>query len=295
MSFKSGFIAIIGRPNAGKSTLLNTVLHEKIAIVSDKPQTTRNRLQGIKNLPDAQIVFVDTPGIHKQSGLLNAFMVREALDSLGGVDAVVCLVEATRRIRDDELLIIESLKTVKAPVVLAVNKIDRVEKKRLLPLIDAYSKLFPFKEIVPLSALKGHGVELLIELLTGFLPEGPRYFPDDILTDRSERFVVAELIREKVFQSTQQELPYSVAVVIDEFTEDDKTGMISIIATIVVERDSHKAIVIGKHGKLLKHIGTAARKDMERMLNTKVYLELFVKVKKGWTKSAKSLKEYGYH
>jgi GTP-binding protein Era len=294
MSFKSGFIAIIGRPNVGKSTLLNTLLGEKVAIVSEKPQTTRNRIRGVKNLEDAQIIFVDTPGIHRAKGLLNEYMVRQAMASLKDVDGVLYLVEATRGIDEVEEFIISSLKRFKTPVILAINKVDVSAKPRLLPLIEEYSKRFPFIEIVPISALNGDGVDLLTDILPGVLPEGPRYFPEDILTDQSERFVVSEIIREKVFIFTRQEVPYSAAVFVEEFKEDAEKNLVTIKAVINVERDSQKGIIIGKGGKMIKTIGSSARVDIERLLGVRVFLELFVRVQKEWTKNRRSLKEFGY-
>lgn len=292
MSFKSGFISIIGRPNAGKSTLLNSILGEKISIVSPKPQTTRNVVRGVKNLPGCQMIFIDTPGIHKARGLLNEFMVKEAVSSLQDVDAVVLLVEADRPVSEDDRFIIEGFKGLKCPVILGVNKVDKVDKRLLLPLIDEYARMYPFKEVIPLSALKGEGVELLVTMLSNLLPEGPMYFPEDVLTDVPERFIVAEIVREKVFIFTKEEIPYSVAVVVDRFQE--KKGLISITATINVERDSQKGIIIGKGGGMLKRIGTAAREDIERLLGSKVFLELFVRVQKEWTKKPGALKEFGY-
>lgn len=294
MSFKSGFIAIVGRPNAGKSTLLNTILGEKVAIVSKRPQTTRNRIRGVKNLEGAQIVFVDTPGIHRPKGRLNEFMVREAMASLKDVDGVVYLVEATGDVDQVEEFIIASLERVKAPVVLLVNKVDIVKKSRVLPLIEEYSKRFKFREVVPVSAMKGEGVDEVIKILCGLLPEGPKYFPEDITTDQPERFVVSEIIREKVFMLTRQEVPYATAVNVEEFKEDTEKNLISIKAAINVERDSQKGIIIGKRGAMIKTIGTRARADIERLLGVKVYLELFVKVQKEWTKDLRSLKEFGY-
>ncbi len=292
MSFKSGFIAIIGRPNTGKSTLLNKVLGEKVAIVSARPQTTRNAIRGVHNMDDAQMVFIDTPGIHRLTGLLNEFMIREALNAVPDVDCVLLVVDSSRRPSGDERLIIENLQSVKSPVVLVLNKIDAASKESLLPLIREYSKLFKFTETVPVSALTGEGLPNLIAILKGILPEGPSYFPDDILTDELERTIAGEIIREKVFRLTKQEIPYSVAVEIEEFVEKKK--LISIKAAINVERDSQKGIVIGKRGVMLKKIGTSAREDIEKLLNTKVYLELFVKVTKDWTKNKRALKEFGY-
>jgi len=294
MSFKSGFVSIIGRPNTGKSTLLNSVLGEKVVIVSEKPQTTRNRIRGIKNMENAQIIFLDTPGIHKAKGHLNEFMVKEAMSALEDMDIIIYLVEATGKIKD-ELFIIESLKRVRCPVLLGINKIDMVRKDSILPLMDEYSSVYPFREIIPLSARKGEGMDELFRCIVELLPEGPKYFTEDILTDQTERFVVAEIVREKVFELTREEIPYSTAVIVERFKENPGKRIISISATINVERDSQKGIIIGKGGAMLKEIGTRARIDIERLLGTKVYLELFVRVRKDWTKDAKSLKEFGYH
>lgn len=292
MSFRSGFITIIGRPNSGKSTLLNAILGEKVAIVSDKPQTTRNTVRGVKNIAEAQIIFIDTPGIHAGKGLLNEFMVREALSTLNGVDAVLYLFDAAKGLSEDDLLIISRLKGVRSPVILGINKVDSVSKAGLLPLIAECSKAFPFKEVVPISALRGDGVELLTEALVKYLPEGPRYFTEDELTDVPERVIAAEMIREKVFLFTHDEVPYSTAVVVESFKE--KKGLVSISAVINVERESQKGIVIGKAGAMLKRIGKAAREDIERLLGSKVFLELFVRVEKDWTKNPKAMKEFGY-
>ncbi len=295
MPFKSGFIAIIGRPNVGKSTLLNALLGEKISIVSKKPQTTRNIVRGVKNLEGAQIVFVDTPGLHRPKGLLNEFMVKEALRALSDVDGVVYLVDATREMDEVESFVMEHLEGLRCPVVLVVNKVDLVEKGRILPLMERYSKAFPFREIVPISALTGDGLEDLVVVLVELLPEGPKYFPDDIITDQPERFIVSEIIREKVFMLTREEIPYSVAVVVEEFKERAERNLVSIKAAINVERDSQKGIIIGRKGEMLKRIGTSARRDIESLLGVRVYLELFVRVKKGWTKDKRALKDFGYH
>lgn len=292
MSFRSGFVSIIGRPNAGKSTLLNALLGEKVAIVSDKPQTTRNTIRGVKNLKDGQIIFVDTPGIHKATGLLNEFMVREALSMLRDVDAVLYMAEAVRPPTEEDLFIIEGLRKVKAPVVLVLNKVDMVDKPKLLPLIEDYAKRFPFKEIIPISALNHDGLDRLLEVVSNFLPQGPMYFPSDEITDQPVRLIAAEMVREKVFCFTSKEVPYSVAVVVESFKE--KKGLVSISAVINVEKDSQKGIIIGKKGSMLKRIGTGARVEIEKLLGSKVYLELFVRVKKDWTKKPKILKEFGY-
>jgi GTP-binding protein Era len=292
--FKSGFAAIVGRPNAGKSTLLNAMLGEKIVITSDKPQTTRNRIQGIHNVPGAQIVFIDTPGIHEAKSRLNRSLVESATNAIQGVDLILFLIDASARHSADEEMILELLKTVQVPVILVINKIDAVEKIKLLQLIERYSRLHTFREIIPVSALSGDGVEQLVELVCRSLPTGPAYFPDDILTDLPERFIVAEMIREKIFRLTHDEIPYSVAVEVESFKERPDGGIIAIGAAIIVERDSQKGIIIGKRGEMLKRIGTAARQEIERFLAEKVYLELFVKVSANWSENPQKLREYGY-
>ncbi len=292
--FRSGFVAIIGRPNVGKSTLLNRILGEKVVITSDKPQTTRNRVRGIHNMPGAQIVFIDTPGIHQARSRLNRFMMEEALSSVKGVDVVLLLVEAGGLGRGGHEPLLDVLRGIGVPVVLVINKIDLVPKETLLGVIAAQSALFPFREVVPISAASGDGVELLVSLVAGMLPEGAAYFPDDILTDLPERFVVAEMIREKVFRLTRDEIPFSTAVAVDSFTERPEKGLVAISATITVEKDSQKGILIGRRGEMLKRIGTLARKDIERLLDTKVFLELFVRVSKDWREDRRMLKELGY-
>jgi GTP-binding protein Era len=284
----------VGRPNVGKSTLLNRILGEKVVITSDKPQTTRNRIQGIHNIPDGQIVFIDTPGIHKAKSKLNKFMVEEALAAVQGVDVILFLVEATARPAREAELMAEILAGVTAPVLLVINKVDLVEKESLFRLIEAYSTMHDFCEIVPLSASKGDGVDRLVDLVSRRLPIGPAYFPDDILTDLPERFVVAEMVREKIFRLTRDEIPYSVAVQVESFKERPESGIIAISATIIVERDSQKGIIIGRRGEMLKRIGTAARHEIERFLAEKVFLELFVKVSKDWSENPQKLKEFGY-
>lgn len=292
--FHSGFVAIAGRPNVGKSTLLNAILGEKIVITSDKPQTTRNRIQGIHNLADGQIVFIDTPGVHRAKSRLNRSLVDTAMEAIKGVDALLYLVEATATPASENVLMSEVLAGVSAPVLLLINKADLVEKGRLFQLMEAYSALFPFREIMPLSARSGDGVEQLVELVCKYLPEGPAYFPDDILTDLPERFVVAEMIREKVFRLTRDEIPYSVAVQVESFKERPDGGVIAIAAAIIVERDSQKGIIIGRRGEMLKRIGTAARQEIEQFLAQKVFLELFVKVSRDWSDNPQKLKEFGY-
>jgi GTP-binding protein Era len=291
--FRSGFIAIIGRPNAGKSTLLNRILGEKIVITSDKPQTTRNRVQGIHNLPGYQIVFIDTPGIHAAKSQLNRFMVNEAMASLKEVDGVVFLVDAAASQEEQEKLAAEVLGPSSPPVLLALNKIDLVEQVRATRLLERFASLHPFRDVIALSAATGDGVESLVSLVSDLLPEGPKYFPDDILTDLPERFIAAEIIREKVFRLTHEEIPYSVAVTVESFKEREN-GVIAIGAVVTVERDSQKGIIIGRKGEMLKNIGTEARKEIEDLLQTKVFLELFVRVRKNWTDNPNMLKEFGY-
>lgn len=274
----------------GKSTLLNGLLGEKIAIISDKPQTTRNRILGIVNAPGAQMVFMDTPGIHKPMHKMNEFMVRTALATYNEVDVILMLVEATEAPGGGDRYIIDTLKDVKTPVFLLINKIDLVEKERLLPLMQQYSMLYRFSQIIPVSALRNDLGDLL-NAIRQFLPEGPRYFPDDQLTDQPERFIVAELIREKIFELTKEEIPYATAVVIEQMKEEPKITRVS--AAIYVERDSQKGIVIGKGGALLKQIGTLARLDAEKLLGAKIFLELRVKVKKGWREDEHMLKNLG--
>lgn len=292
--FRSGFVSIIGRPNVGKSTLLNRILGEKIVITSDKPQTTRNRIQGIHNVPGAQIVFIDTPGIHQARSRLNKYMVEVALSAIREVDLILFLVEANQKPGEQEQEIIDVLAGATAPVFLVINKVDLTEKGRVLERIAAYKDRFPFREIVPVSAGTGDGVEHLVELVRKALPEGPVYFPDDILTDVPERFIAAEIIREKVFRMTRDEVPYATAVEVDSFKEREDGGLVSISATITVERDSQKGIIIGKKGAMLKKIGSSARNEIEKLLNTKVYLELFVRVRKDWSEDERMLKELGY-
>lgn len=295
--FKSGFIGIIGRPNVGKSTLLNEVTGERIAITTHKPQTTRNRIMGIKNMGEpkpCQMAFIDTPGIHKAKTLMNRAMVEAATSAIGGVDMLLFLVEAAKAPNKDDLFIIESLKNSHHVIVLVINKIDLVEKKLLLPLIDSFSVLYPFSEIIPISALKKVGIERLIDEIWKLLPEGPRYFPEETMTDRTERFIAAEIIREKITLRLHQEIPYVTAVVVDAFREDESKNMLHISATINVEKDSQKGIIIGKGGAMLKEIGTKARLDMENFFATRVFLELFVRVAKDWTHDPKLLEEFGY-
>ena len=288
--FKSGFISIIGRPNVGKSTLLNVLLGEKIAIVSSKPQTTRNRILGIVNQPGAQLVFLDTPGIHKPMHKMNEVMVKTALQTYNEVDVILMLVEAQEQPGGGDRFIVETLSEVKTPVFLLINKVDLIKKEALLPLMQVYSSMYKFAEIIPVSALK-NDLGGLVETILKRLPQGPKYFPDDQLTDQPERFIVSELVREKIFELTKEEIPYSTAVVIEEMKEEPEITRIS--AVIYVERDSQKGILIGKGGGMLKEIGTRARLDAEKLLGTKIFLKLLVKVKKGWREDERMLKNFG--
>jgi len=291
---KSGIVALIGPPNVGKSTLLNTLLGQKISIVSPKPQTTRNRILGIVNGDDYQIVMLDTPGIHKARSPLNLELVRIALDSLSGVDAIVFMVDVTMPLPDQDSSPTEYLRNVEQPVLLLMNKVDLVEKEKLLAMIAAYEALYPFHTILPVSAKKGDGTELLIAELCKILPVGPRLYPEDIPTDATERFIVAEMIREKIFLQTGQEVPYASAVTIESFKENPAKNLVTIHATIYIEKDSQKGIIIGKGGSKLQQIGKAARKDIEELLDQQVLLKLWVKVRKDWSKDPHFMKELGF-
>jgi GTP-binding protein Era len=291
-SFRSGYVSIIGRPNVGKSTLLNALLGQKISIVAARPQTTRNRILGIKNLPAAQIVFIDTPGMHKPKNLLGETMVRSAREVLEEIDVVLFVAEAGRQTEKDRV-ILESLVRIGKPVFLVINKIDEVKKQDILPMMDRYKELFHFSEIIPVSALKGDGVDILLGKLPEYLPAGPKYYPDDLVTDQIERFMAAEIIREKIMEKTDEEIPYSVAVDVDSWTERPD-GVVAIGANIYVERAGQKGIIIGAKGRMLKEVGTLARIDIERLLGTRVFLQLWVKVKRGWRDDKKILHELGY-
>ncbi|PLS15195.1 GTPase Era [Bacillus sp. M6-12] len=291
---KSGFISIIGRPNVGKSTFLNRVIGQKIAIMSDKPQTTRNKIQGVLTLDDSQMIFIDTPGIHKPKHKLGDFMMKVATNTLREVDLILFMINAQEGIGRGDEFIIEKLKGVKTPVFLVVNKIDQVHPDELLPLIETYKDLHPFESIVPISALEGNNVETLLAQIKEHLPEGPQFYPADQVTDHPERFIISELIREKVLHLTREEIPHSIAVVIDTIKKMDNSETINVMATIIVERDSQKGIVIGKQGKLLKEVGQRARLDIENLLGSKVFLELWVKVQKDWRNRATHLRDYGF-
>ena len=294
--YKSGFVAIIGPPNAGKSTLINHILGEKVAIISPKPQTTRNRLLGIKTMGNAQIILLDTPGLHNvKTTHLNKFMVETALGALNNADLIIYMSDGLLRHGLIDQWIINFLNQLKTPVIAAINKIDSIPKKTdILPRIEHIQKELDPETIIPISALKGDGIAPLIEEIIRLLPEGPQYYPEDMYTDLSERFLVSEIIREKVFLLTKEEIPYTVAVTIESFKKNPKKNIIKIQANIYVEKNSQKAIIIGKQGAMLKDIGIAARKDMETMLNSKIYLETWVKIQKKWRDSPDSLKRFGY-
>lgn len=293
--FKSGFISIIGRPNVGKSTFLNRVIGQKIAIMSDKPQTTRNKVQGVLTTNDSQMIFIDTPGIHKPKHKLGDFMMKVATNTLKEVDLILFMINAVEGLGQGDQFIIEKLQTTKTPVFLVVNKIDQLHPDDLLPLIEKYQKLYPFTAIVPISALEGNNVETLLEQIKEHLPEGPQFYPADQVTDHPERFIISELIREKVLHLTREEIPHSVAVAIDSIKKMDNSDTINVMATIVVERDSQKGIVIGKQGKMLKEVGTRARVDIENLLGSKVFLEMWVKVQKDWRNKASQLRDFGFN
>ncbi|WP_409299175.1 GTPase Era [Peribacillus sp. SCS-26] len=294
-NFKSGFISIIGRPNVGKSTYLNRVIGQKIAIMSDKPQTTRNKVQGVLSLADSQMIFIDTPGIHKPKHKLGDFMMKVAQNTLKEVDLVLFMINAEEGYGRGDEFIIEKLKAVSTPVFLVINKIDTVHPDQLMQLIDQYKEKMEFREIVPISALQGNNVDTLLEQIKSYLPEGPQYYPADQVTDHPERFIISELIREKALHLTREEIPHSIAVVIESIKrEDNSSGTVHVMATIIVERDSQKGIVIGKQGKMLKEIGQRARLDIENLLGSKVFLELWVKVQKDWRNRPGQLRDYGF-
>jgi GTP-binding protein Era len=292
-SHRSGFVAIVGRPNVGKSTLLNQLLGEKIAIVTPKPQTTRNRIMGIKTAAGFQVVFLDTPGIHRAHSLINRRMVDTALRTLKEVDGVVWLVDARDGIQSEDEDIARALEEIPPATLIVLNKIDLISKGKLLPLMEQCSALLPEREILPISAIKGENTSLLLDLIIKRLPEGPRYYPEGEVTDQTERFIASEIIREKVFLLARQEIPYSTAVTVEEFAEREGKNLIVIGATIHTDRESHKPILIGKKGVMLKEIGKQAREELERLLGCRIFVELFVKVDKGWTMDPRALTELG--
>lgn len=292
-SFKSGFVAIVGRPNVGKSTLMNHVIGQKIAIMSDKPQTTRNKIHGVYTTDSSQIVFLDTPGIHKRKSKLGDYMNQTALNTLNEVEAILFLVDVSAGLGGGDRYVIEQLKKVNTPVILVMNKIDQVHTDQLPAMIQAYNELHEFAEIVPISALTGNNVDRLLHVISAYLPEGPQYYPNDQITDHPEQFVVAELIREKILQNTREEIPHSIAVAIEDMKVQDN-GVVYIAAVIYVERDSQKGIIIGKKGALLKEVGKLARADIEALLGSKTFMELWVKVKKDWRNQDRVLRDLGF-
>jgi len=292
--FRSGYVALVGLPNVGKSTLLNQLLGYKVAIATPKPQTTRFQIRGVLTGENFQIVFVDTPGIHDAKGLFNKLMVEHALKALEEADSVVFIIDVANRNPQAEEKILEILRKANKPTILALNKIDLIPKGEILPMIDFFSRVFPFKAIVPISALERDGLDLLVKEIVETLPEGPMYYDPETLTDQPQRVLAAEIIREKVFMLTRQEIPYATAVVVEDFEEDPERDLIVIRATIFVERDSQKGIIIGKGGQMLKKIGTLAREELEFLLGKKVHLELWVKVLKGWRKEEKLLRRVGF-
>lgn len=293
-NFKSGFVTLIGRPNVGKSTLMNRLIGQKIAITSSKPQTTRNRIQTVYTCEDGQIVFVDTPGIHKAKNKLGEYMVTVAERTLSEVDVILWLVEPTTFIGAGERHIAEQLGKVKTPVILVINKIDTVKKEEILKFIDTYKDICDFAEIVPCSALKGENTDEIIKVIMKYLPYGPQFYDEDTVTDQPERQIVAELIREKALRLLDEEIPHGIAVSIERMKTRPRGNMVDIDATIVCERDSHKGIIIGKQGSMLKKIGTQAREEIENLLDTRVNLQLWVKVKKDWRDSDFLIKNFGY-
>ena len=287
---KAGFVSFLGRPNAGKSTLLNRIVGHKLAIVSDKPQTTRTRIAGVKNYPDGQVVFVDTPGVHKPTHRMNKRMVDTAVEAMREVDVLCVVVDASAKPGSGDRYLLAMLKDVKMPAVLALNKVDLIAKTRLLPLIDRYSKAHPFVEIIPISAVDGTNVDVLERLLLKYLPDGKPLYPPDYVTDRQERFMVAEIVREQVLQLTHDELPFSTAVIVDQLDESEER-LVRLYCTILVDRESQKPIVVGRAGAMIKAIGTAARRELEAYLGKKVFLDLHVKVRSEWRDDERLLDE----
>ncbi len=293
-TYKSGYVAVVGAPNAGKSTLLNRLLGEKISITSKKPQTTRNRILGVMHRPGSQIIFIDTPGVHKANNPLNERIVGVALGALADVDVILAMVDVDHPDSEGEKVLLDALRKQTKPVVLALNKIDRIAKPEILRFIEHWSTAFPFKAVVPISALRDIQIDTLIVKMEEILAPGPPFFPPDTLTDITERFLAGEMIREKVFRLTGQEIPYACAVTVETFKEQKQGKLITIDATIHLERSSQKGIVIGKGGQKLKQIGEAARREIERMTGTQVFLKLFVRIEKNWRKDTKALRKFGY-
>jgi GTP-binding protein Era len=290
---KAGFVSFLGRPNAGKSTLLNRIVGQKVAIVSNKPQTTRTRIVGVKNYDEGQVVFVDTPGVHKPTHRMNVRMVDVALDAMREVDVVALVVDVSVKPGPGDRFMVNVLKDVKSPAILVLNKVDLIAKHRLLPIIDQYQREHPFVEFVPISAADGTNVDVLEKLFLQYLPEGEPMYPPDYLTDQPERFYAAEIVREQVLQLTRDELPHSTAVLVDRFEEPGEDGILNLYCTILVERESQKPIVVGKGGAMIKQIGTAARAELMQYFRTRVYLDLHVKVRSEWRDDDRMLDEIG--
>lgn len=293
-TFKSGFVTLLGRPNVGKSTLLNQILGQKITIISDKPQTTRNKIQGIYTDQAGQIVFIDTPGIHKPKHRLGRFMVDSAMSTINEVDLVLFVVNVREKIGPGDRFIIDKLRTIDTPVFLIINQIDQVDPTDLLPVISDYQEEFDFAEVVPTSGLEGENIQELIQTIKSYLPVGPQFYPDDQVSDHPEYFIISELIREKVLDLTREEIPHSVAVVTEK-VDRNQDGKVQTYATIIVERKSQKGIIIGKQGSMIKKIGSLARRDIEKLLGDKIYLELWVKVQRDWRDKLSRLEDFGYN
>lgn len=291
--YKSGFVSILGRPNVGKSTLLNEIIGQKITIMSDKAQTTRNKIQGIYTTEEEQIVFIDTPGIHKPKHQLGEFMVKTATSTIGEVDVVLFMINVNEEMGPGDRFIMEKLSKIDTPVFLVLNQIDLIHPDQLLPIIENYQKEMDFKEIIPISAREGNNVDRLLQVISTYLPEGPQFYPEDQVSDHPEYFIISELVREKVLELTREEVPHSVAVITERIYRNED-GKVQVNAVINIERKSQKGIIIGKDGKMLKEIGVRARKDIERLLGDKIYLELWVRVQKDWRDRQQSLNDFGY-
>lgn len=291
--YKSGFVSILGRPNVGKSTLLNEIIGQKITIMSDKAQTTRNKIQGIHTTDEEQMVFIDTPGIHKPRHQLGEFMVEAATSTIGEVDVVLFMINVKEEMGPGDKFIMEKLSKIDIPVFLVLNQIDLIHPNQLLPIIEKYQKEMEFKEIIPISAREGNNVDRLLQVISSYLPEGPQFYPEDQVSDHPEYFIISELVREKVLELTREEVPHSVAVVTEKIYRNED-GKVQVEAVINIERKSQKGIIIGKSGKMLKEIGVRARKDIERLLGDKIYLELWVRVQKDWRDRQQSLNDFGY-
>ena len=290
--FKSGFITVIGRPNVGKSTLINCIMGEKISIISNKPQTTRNKITAVHTTENSQMIFIDTPGIHKPKNKLGEYMMQAVNSTLNEVDVVLLLIDASDFKESEDL--IPSLEGLTSPVILVINKVDTIKKEELLSIIFKYKELYPFKEVVPVAAINGKNVDSLLEVISNYLEEGPKYFPDDMITDQPERQLMSEIIREKALKFLDKEIPHGIAVGIEQIKKREDKDIIDVSAIIYCEKKSHKAIIIGKEGQMLKRIGTLARQDIERLLGSKIYLEIWIKVKANWRESEFLLKNFGY-